>query len=83
MGSATDINTHSIGKAIDSVEQNDTTAGSAAGQAFFIAIWEIRSGPIFNEVSDFNAYFKNGTTTTGASTPPHSNYRTVPWAYGS
>lgn len=82
VGNATHVNVHSMGKSIKSTESNDNAAGSSAGDSFFVAIWEIRIGPAYSDVSDFHAYFQHGTTTTGASTTPHTNYRVIPWVYG-
>ncbi len=82
LGNATEVATHAMGKSSKSNQAGHITAGSAIGQQFFVAIWEIRISPVVNDVSDFHAYFQHGTTTTGASIPPHNNYRVIPWVYG-
>lgn len=78
VGSSTLVAGHLLSKLIQS-SQNDEgiTNGAVAGDQFFVAIFETRTGPAFNtDLTDFRNYFK-----TGVGTPPHSNYVTIPWTY--
>lgn len=83
LGSSTVVNGHSLGKAIKNTQSNDDIpSGTASGQQFFVALWEQRSGPAFNDdTPSFNAYFTTASTTGAVTTPPHDNYRIIPWIY--
>lgn len=58
---------------------NNNFGGAVAGDQYFVAIWEDLPGTY----SNFDAFFRTGSTTTGSLTPPHDNYRTIQWTYGS
>jgi hypothetical protein len=62
-----------------SVQNGDDVIGAVSGDTFFVALYETRNGPSFsNDMQRFHDYF------TGVSpTPPHSNYRVIPWSYGT
>ncbi len=78
VGSSTLATGHSLAKSIQS-SQNDTNlvAGALAGEQFFVAMYEIRTGPAFSgDLTAFRNYMQ-----TGVGSPPHSNYVTIPWTY--
>ncbi|MHB1086515.1 MAG: hypothetical protein ACYCZ0_02080 [Minisyncoccota bacterium] len=78
MGSSTLMSGHSLSKSIQS-SQNDAgiVSGAAAGDQFFVVIYETRNGPAFStDLTDFRNYMK-----TGVGSTPHSNYVTIPWTY--
>ncbi len=78
VGSSTLVTGHLLSKSIQSSQNDDgITSGATAGDQFFVAIFETRTGPAFNtDLTDFRNYFK-----TGVGTTPHSNYVTIPWTY--
>lgn len=78
-GNAVEVSAHSLGKAIQSVENFPAWAFSN-GDVFFVALWESRTTG--NDVTDFNNWFLYGTTTTGATEAPHTNYRIMEWVWG-
>lgn len=79
VGSSTVISNHSLNRAMISVQNGDDVIGAVSGDTFFVALYETRNGPSFsNDMQRFHDYF------TGVSpTPPHSNYRVIPWSYGT
>jgi hypothetical protein len=79
VGSSTVVSNHSLTRSMISVQNGDDVPGAVSGDAFFVAIYETRNGPSFsNDMQQFHDYF------TGISpTPPHSNYRVIPWTYGT
>lgn len=64
---------------------DDTMTGAVAGEQFFVAIWEPRTGfPNPNDSANFNAYFTTGFELDGTTAaPPHQLYKVVPFTYGS
>ena len=77
VGSSTSVAGHSLGKSIQKTETDSTILnGASAGDAFFLALWESRTGPAFDDGPEFNSYFE-----TGAGVVPHDNYVTIPWVY--
>ena len=76
VGSSTRIKTHSLSKSLAAYKTTTMPADSVSGEQFFIAIWEIRSGPAFSDTPQFNAYFE-----TGANPAPHTNYKILPFTY--
>lgn len=79
VGSSTVVSNHSLTRSMISVQNGDDVAGVSPGDSFFVAIYETRNGPSFSsDMQQFHDYF------TGVSpTPPHSNYRVIPWTYGT
>ncbi|MEK7628588.1 MAG: hypothetical protein AAB421_04215 [Patescibacteria group bacterium] len=80
LGSSTEAFAHSLG--FDPVsEENfpDGITGTLAEQ-FFVAIFETRT--FGDDLADFMNWFKFGTTTSGSTEPPHTNYRIIEWTYG-
>lgn len=78
-GNAAEVSAHSLGKGMQSLENFPAWAFSN-GDTFFVALWESRTTG--NDVADFNNWFLYGTTTTGATEAPHTNYRMVEWVWG-
>ncbi len=76
VGSSTIMNGHALATTMKSTQNGDTVPqGTASGQQFFIAIYEVRN--FGDDVGAFRNYF------TGVNpTPPHGNYRVIPWVYG-
>jgi|GEM_PF-1951062 len=50
------------------------------GEPLFVAIWDTPTNS--NYANDFVSYFTTGMTLTGNSTPPHTNFRTLPFILG-
>jgi hypothetical protein len=76
VSSSTSVNGHFLGQNLAGTGQNDISADAQAGEDFFFAMYEVRTGPAFHDTTLFNIYF-----TTGSTTPPHGNYVTIPWTY--
>ncbi len=82
VASSTIVNGHFLGRAYMSANQSDSISNPQIGEHFFIAIYEARVGSSFDSYpTDDNTRFRNYFT-TGAGTPPHSNYFMIPWVYG-
>ncbi len=78
------------------IAQNQTIpADTPAGTPFFVAIWEVQVEPYYNpprSIENFNSYWQTGSQQTchdngvctdggGAASPPHDNYRVIPFTY--
>lgn len=79
-GNSEDKFAHSIGKTNIKEEAFGAGITGSAGDNFFVTIFETRT--FGDDLSDFTNWFKYGTTTTGSTTPPHTNYRIIKWIYG-
>ena len=49
---------------------------SNAGDGFFVALYETRTGPAYDDIFDFVDYFEGDEPN-----PPHNNFVTIPWTY--
>lgn len=81
VGSSTRMTNHELGSASYKEENQDVIVPSpVAGEQFFTAIFEARTGPAFNgvDLNLFNSYFTLG----GTNTPPHTNFGVLNWVYG-
>jgi len=76
VGSAVEKGAFLLGTNLAKSANITVPAGSAATDRFFFAIAEIRSSPVYNDVSDFEGYFQ-----TGSPAAPHGNYTFIPWTY--
>ncbi len=82
VASSTLVRGHYFGKAYITENQSDPISNPVAGEHFFIAIYQARTGAAYtNYPTDDNTLFRNYFT-TGANLPPHSNYFVIPWVYG-
>lgn len=79
-GAATQVTSHSLGRAIQSEQSEGAGFTGVTGERFFATIWETRIGT--SDVSDFDAWFMTGSTTSGSTVAPHSNYRIIEWTWG-
>ena len=81
VGSSTVVNRHFLGTLYKKQESNPIS-NPISGEHFFIALWETRIA--FNDdISKFDSYFTTASTTSATvTTPPHKNYRVIPWIYG-
>jgi len=70
------VSSHALSASIKSIKVENTLPEPYHLERYFIAIYEDRTSPA-TDVANFQGYF-----TTGSSTPPHSNYRVIPWVYG-
>jgi len=68
---------HSLGRSENKTE-TDSYVGATQGDNYFVAIYEVRTGPAFNDLPAFRAFFKTGT-----NQPPHLNYGVINWRYGT
>lgn len=75
VASSTIVNGHSLGASPSS--QQDDILNPVQGERLFTAIYKVRSGPSYNDLADFRAFFK-----TGAGAPPHLDYGVLNWRYG-
>jgi len=80
-GAAEEIYVHSLGKNIEKLQTNDLSSYSD-GETFFVGLWETRTGA-FSDIEDFSNWFQYGTTTSGTTTPVHTNYRILEWVLGA
>lgn len=81
IGSSTEVTSHSLGVAAESVEQHrGRIETSPQGEPYFAVIWNDRVFWFTNpsETTDFVNYF-----TTAANPPPHNNYGFVQWQWGT
>jgi len=79
IGSSTEVTSHSLGVADESVEQHrGRIETSPQGEQYFAAIWQDRAFWFTTDTTDFVNYF-----TTGANPPPHNNYGFVQWYWGT
>jgi hypothetical protein len=54
------------------------------GTHFFVAIWETRTSvPSPQDAENFEMYFTTGAQNNGTATPPHENYKVIPFVLGS
>lgn len=74
VGSSTSLWGHLFSNSILREQSDAVPADVVAGEDFFFSIYEHRS--FANDSTDFSNYF-----TTGAGTPPHGNYVTIPFTY--
>ncbi|MEK7628191.1 MAG: hypothetical protein AAB421_02095 [Patescibacteria group bacterium] len=79
-GSSTEAFAHSLG--LDPVSEENFTGGivGTLAEQFFVALFETRT--FGDDLADFMNWFKFGTTTSGSTEPPHTNYRIIEWTYG-
>lgn len=77
VASSTIVMGHSLGSNATSTQSNDALSSPTQGEDYFTAIYKIRTGPAYNDLTDFRNYFK-----TGANPPPHLNYGVLRWKYG-
>ena len=79
VGSATVISGHFLNTVPDKSESLDNFAGSGLvqGDDLFVAIFEARTGPAYDDLNFFLDYFTGLSTT-----PPHSNYGILEWKVG-
>ena len=79
VGSSTIVTGHQLGNPIDSLQNGDTLSSPQTGERFFVAIFQIRSGPNFEfgqDLNGFRNYFQTG------SIPPHPNFGILNFIYG-
>lgn len=76
VGSSTLVSGRSLSSAIKSTHAESSLPSTEYREPYFVAIYENRTTPS-TDVMNFRDYF-----TIGSSSPPHSNYRTIPWIYG-
>jgi len=76
VGSSTLVSSHVLSTSIKSIQTENPLPAGDFGEPYFIAIYEDRTTPT-TDVVNFQDFF-----TIGSSSPPHSNYRVIPWTYG-
>lgn len=77
VGSSTELKLHFAGRAISREEAWDTIPSPLPGEPFFVAFFELRTGPAFDgDLSGFTSFLTTGTAA------PHPYYATLPWVYG-
>jgi len=76
VGTSTQQNSHFLNKGRKKPE-TDNLSGVAAGGKLFVAIFEIRDVPVFDDFNNFKSYFLGD-----APSPPHSNFRVLNWVMG-
>ena len=79
VGNSTEMFGHFFGLGEDKTKQgnNYTGNGVVQGESFFTAIFEVRTGPAFDDLTDFRSYF-----TTGSPSAPPTDYGILEWKYG-
>lgn len=80
VGSSTQLTGHFMSHSSKSSE-NDSLGSRTSGENLFVLLWQIRSGG--NDQADFVSYVTAASTSAATVTsPPHGNYKIIPWVYG-
>ncbi len=82
VGSSTSLTGNFFGGAL-AYSEAIPISNPQSGEHFFVVLWEMRQGPAFNDdPSNFIKYFTLASTSAATvTTPPHQNYRIIPWVY--
>ena len=76
VGSSTILNGHYLSFSDVSTQQNDIVGNPVQGEPLFSVIYEVRSGPAFNDVPGFRSFFTKGVP------PPTNAYGFINWRWG-